>query len=488
MLYIRVTSVDSSSKQGAPVRHFNLGRMPAVERTKVAWLKKNLTKYQKRRFLGRKGYTVGLKVLVSLFASILLWNDQLLQAQPLVGGFVSLRPDNDNIHGVVFTKSGAQMSYPVMTLGSSGGLELHFDDLDAHIKNYSYTYLRCDENWQPVLQSPFDYIQGFREVRIRDAKFSAVSRTQYVHYTATLPTVQSMIKQSGNYLLKVFLDGDTAKLAFERRFLVVDPKVAVAAAVVRPNGGAPGGDRQKLNVSINVSRLQVRNPMQQVKIVVLQNYRWDNAVHHLQPAFMRGPTYEYNSERDLLFPAGKEYRWVDLQSFRFQSERVEGVKAAEGHPAGYEVTLKTDLQRRGIQYMPYVDYDGFYKIAASENIQPAYQGDYGLVRFRYKTATGQPYGDQQVYVLGQFNQYRKDDESRMTYNAADGVYEKTLLLKQGYYSYLYGTAVSDSQPTVTDITEGDYWETENTYTVLVYFQSFSDRAPRLVACTTISSR
>jgi hypothetical protein len=223
-------------------------------------------------------------------------------------------------------------------------------------------------------------------------------------------------------------------------------------------------------------------------VVVLQNYRWDNAVHELQPAFMRGTTYEYNSERDLLFAAGKEFRWADLKSFRFQSDRVAGVSVSDGKPAGYDVLLKTDPSRNESQYMPYVDYDGFYQIASTENIQVAYQGDYGLVRFSYKTATGQPYSGRDLYVLGQFNQYRKDDNSRLVYNPAKGLYEKTLLLKQGYYSYLYGTAESTNQPSKTDLTEGNYWETENKYTILVYYQSYTDRAPELVACTTVSSR
>jgi hypothetical protein len=410
------------------------------------------------------------------------------RAQVKIGGYPSLSADNPDIHGVIFFKAGNQLSYPEMTLGSTEALTLSFDDFDARLKNYSYTYIRCDQNWQPVLQSSFDYIQGFTDMRIRDAKFSSISRTRYVHYTAMLTTSESQIKKSGNYLLKVYLDGDTSKLAFERRMLVVAPKVSVAASVVRPSGQSPTGDQQKLNLSISVNRLRLQNPRDQIKVVVLQNYRWDNAVHELQPAFMRGTTYEYNSERDLLFAAGKEFRWADLKSFRFQSDRVAGVSVSDGKPAGYDVLLKTDPSRNESQYMPYVDYDGFYQIASTENIQVAYQGDYGLVRFSYKTATGQPYSGRDLYVLGQFNQYRKDDNSRLVYNPAKGLYEKTLLLKQGYYSYLYGTAESTNQPSKTDLTEGNYWETENKYTILVYYQSYTDRAPELVACTTVSSR
>jgi len=423
-----------------------------------------------------------------LLAVVLLFMGLNARAQVWVGGYPALRADDPDIHGIIFSRSGSPLEYPIIDLGSTEGLELSFDDFDANLKNYSYTYIRCDQNWQPVLQSAFDYIQGFTEVRIREAKFSSISKTPYVHYQATLPTSQSKIKKSGNYLLKVFLDGDSSKLVFERKMLVVDPLVTVAARVVRPTGRSPLGDRQKLNLSINVNRLHLQNPRDQIQVVVLQNYRWDNAVRGLQPAFMKGPTYEYNSERDLLFAAGKEYRWADLKSFRFQSDRVAGVTVSDGRPAGYDVILKTDMARNESQYMPYVDYDGFLQIASTENIQVSYQGDYGLVRFSYKTATGQPYAGRDLYVLGQFNQYRKDDNSRLVYNPAKALYEKTLLLKQGYYSYLYGTAKNLEEPADTDLTEGNYWETENKYTVLVYYQSYTDRAPALVACTTVSSR
>ena len=51
------------------------------------------------------------------------------------------------INGIKFFQRGNQMSYPVINLGAIGGLELHFDDLDARIKNYSYTWQLCDADW-----------------------------------------------------------------------------------------------------------------------------------------------------------------------------------------------------------------------------------------------------------------------------------------------------------------------------------------------------
>jgi hypothetical protein len=43
---------------------------------------------------------------------------------------------------------------------------------------------------------------------------------------------------------------------------------------------------------------------------------------NIPPTFIRNNMMEFSTENDLIFPAGKEFRWADLRSFRFQSERV----------------------------------------------------------------------------------------------------------------------------------------------------------------------
>jgi hypothetical protein len=51
--------------------------------------------------------------------------------------------------------------------------------------------------------------------------------------------------------------------------------------------------------------LQSFNAAQQIKVVVLQNYRWDNAMMDLKPTFIRGTSLEYNAENTAFFPAVK---------------------------------------------------------------------------------------------------------------------------------------------------------------------------------------
>ena len=75
----------------------------------------------------------------------------------------------------------------------------------------------------------------------------------------------------------------------------------------------------------------------------------------------------------------------------------------------------------------------------------------------------------------------------MKFNAEKGVYEGVQFLKQGYYNYSYLLTDKKDPPQNTEL-EGNYWETENSYTVLVYYKSFSDQSDQLIGVARINSR
>lgn len=404
-------------------------------------------------------------------------------------GLAQREPDRvymPNVKTVQLYASGDQTAYPVMSVGSVGALELHFDDLDGYVKNYSYTYQLCNADWTPVDLSPFDYIQGFTQNRLTQYRASSIATTSYIHYQATLPERNSAPSKSGNFLLKVFLNGDTSQLAFTRRILIVDKLVPISAVVLQPFDQNKLRTHQKLQFSIDKTALSVLNPAQQLKVVAIQNFRWDNIITDKQPMFMRGNVFEYNAERDFLFPAGKEYRWADLRSFRFLSDRMD---KANLNTQPFEVQLKPDGERTQARYIVYADFNGFSETRATDNINPWWQGDYANVTFTLVPLNRQPYAGKEVYLAGQFTNYKYNEDSRLTYNAEKGAYEKTMLLKQGYYTYTYATPeqVNANWGEMT-YTDGNYWETENAYTILVYYKGFSDRYDRLVGFTTVNSR
>ncbi len=403
-----------------------------------------------------------------------------------MSGFSQI-PDSiyvDNIKTVRLYNAGNQLSLPIIKLNSNDQVELHFDDMDANVKYYYYTWQLCDYNWGIVNLSPFDYIKGFTESRINNYRFSAIANTRYTHYQALLPERNSYPIKAGNYLLTVYMDGDKSKIAFTKRVLVVDNKAVIAAQATQPFSPEFFRTHQKIQFRVDVKGLNDFNAAQNLKVVVLQNNRWDNAAKDLKPAFVRGTSVEYNSENSGIFPGMKEWRWLDLRDFKLQSDRVE---SADYNKLSTTLYLKPDGSRTDQRYMYYRDLNGMSTIEAIRGINPFYEGDYATVNFSFVPPNNREYVGKDIFLFGQLTNYSLSDHLKMTFNPDKGLYETDLLLKQGYYDYTYLLADKDNRDILIDL-DGNYYETENVYTILVYYKSFSARADELIGVATFNSR
>ena len=389
----------------------------------------------------------------------------------------------NNIGTARLYPAGSQMAMPVYNLNSGDKLILCFDDMDGDVKTYYYTYQLCDVNWQPVDMSQFDYMTGFTQSQITNYKFSYLTTVRYTHYQITLPEESSLPTRSGNYLVKVFLDGDTSKLAFTRRMLVLNSKATVSAQIVQPFG-PQFRTHQRLKFTVNIGSINSFNTSQEIKVVVMQNYRWDNAQTDVPPTFIRGNNLEYNTDDIFVFPGGKEWRWLDMRSFTLQSDRIKTAKYKTNET---DVYLQKDVDRSAQPYLFYTDYDGRYQIATLDNISPATQADYAMVHFYYVTPDQQPYADKDVYLFGQLTDYKLNDSTKLKYNVDKKQYEINKSLKQGYYNYDY-ILVDKKDPTQITYTNGDFFETQNRYTILVYYKSFSDQTDQLIGVANINTR
>lgn len=393
-----------------------------------------------------------------------------------------------NIHSVKLYKYGDIYSYPVMSLNSADQLELHFDDMDADVKNYYYTYQLCNADWSPANLQNFDYIRGFQSNRITTYRNSSLVYTRYTHYQAIIPDRSSIPTRSGNYLLKVFLNDDTSKLVFTKRFLIVDNKASVSAQVQQPFNVQLFKTHQRLQVAVSTANAQINTfSPQDLKVVIVQNNVWPAALMINRPTIFRGNYYEYSDEDVTTFPAGKEWRWIDVRSLRLMSDRMLRIVDTGNRT---DVYVKPDAERRQQVYTYYHDLDGIYTIENIDGNNPYWQGDYAHVHFSFFPAGNRPYEGKSIYLFGELTNYSQDDSSRMIFNEEKGAYEKILFLKQGYYNYSYVTMTDKKQPGNTasfENTEGNYWGTENSYMVMVYFRPFGARADELIGFTKLSS-
>ncbi|MBX3240221.1 MAG: DUF5103 domain-containing protein [Chitinophagaceae bacterium] len=391
----------------------------------------------------------------------------------------------NNIKTVQLSMYGDQLAYPIISLNGNQQLQLDFDDMDADVKNYYYNIELRNADWSAVQMSYFDYAKGYPNQRITSYRSSTQTLTNYTHYQLNFPDRYIVPTKAGNYVLKVFLNGDTSRLAFTKRFLVVNKLMGVTAQVQQPFDQRLFRSHQKINLAVNAGTVNVSYPQQQVKVVILQNNRWDNAIRELKPNIIRNNIYEYNAEADCLFSAMREWRWLDLTSFRLLSDRV---RRQQNTNTGFDLFTIPDMSRDIQRYVYYRDYNGLYASITNENINPYWQGDYATVHFTYAPPGNTPY-PQDLYLIGQITNYGKDEEAKMNWNAEQGVYQATLWLKQGYYDYAYGLAEKKNGKLVfvTDRTEGNIWETENEYMILVYYRELGGRYDQLLNITTLSS-
>lgn len=414
-----------------------------------------------------------------LILSVILWVLGLV-----VVGQVPDKVMMPNIRNVKLNFTGNQLAYPVIPLNALSQLELNFDDLSGGVRNYSYTWQLCNNDWSKTNLTVFDFIKGFTQQRITNYRNSSIAFVKYTHYMATLPDRNCFPSRSGNYLLKVFADGDTTRLLFARRVLVIDEKAKISAQVQQPFNGMYFRTHQKLQFGVSFSNLNIINPLQQIKVVILQNNRWDNAIANIRPTLIRPNSLEFNTEGDALFAGGREWRWLDLRSFRLQSDRVETAKYSD---AGTNVFVKPDVDRSTQRLIFYRDNNGMFYNETNESINPLWQADYANVHFTFVPSGNQPYVNKEIFVFGELTNYGIDDNAKMVYNAEKGLYETTLLLKQGYYNYSYVTVDKTSSKPSFEQTEGNFWETENSYLFLVYYRSIGSRADELIGAASVNS-
>ena len=393
-----------------------------------------------------------------------------------------------NIHSVKLFRAGDIYSYPVLQLNSTDQLELYFDDLDAHFKNYYYTYQLCNADWSVANLQPFDYIRGFQTTRINTYRSSSIAFTRYTNYQAVIPDRNCIPTHSGNYLLKVFLNSDTSQLVFTKRFLIVDSKTSVAAQILQPMSGQLFRTHQKVQVGVSTKpQVNIFNP-QDLKVVILQNNIWPTALYNSRPSIFRGNYFEYYDDATTTFEAGKEWRWIDLRSLRLMSDRMQKLIPDSNNQV--YVFVKPDGERKQQSYIYYRDLDGIYTIENTDNTNPYWQSDYAHVTFTFVPPGNRAYEGKSVYLFGELTNYSQDTSSKMEFDPEKEVYQKTLFLKQGYYNYAYVTLADNKKAGETyafENTEGNYSETENNYTVLVYFRSFGARADELVGYASLNS-
>ncbi|MDF1863189.1 MAG: DUF5103 domain-containing protein [Saprospiraceae bacterium] len=427
---------------------------------------------------------------------------------------------------------GVKAAQPIVRLGRYQ-LFFSFDEMGEDAKNYVYTITHCNADWTPSNLTEMDYIDGFQEEDIDEFEYSFNTYSIYTHYNLILPNEDMRFTKSGNYLLKVYEDEDEKELAITRRFMVVEPIMKIFADMVRPAMVNKIKTHHEIDFVVSHEDFEVRNPRTELSATVLQNGRWDNAITEIRPQFTRREEQLFTYQDKIVFPAGKEFRPLDLRSFKYGSLDIQQVNLFNEN---YEVTLHPDKKRFSQVHLDVFDLNGDFVIENRDNLnfrirqqntqnirdlertnaelrgqgldtiavsfgnpgisydvintfeasEHDIRSEYGSVLFTLYSPT--EYYDSEVYIFGGLSDWQLKPEFKMVYNPQISSYVCKPELKQGYYDYYYVTVSKKDRKMEIEDTEGSWFETENTYTILLYYRPFGVRYDKLVGVGTFSSR
>lgn len=380
-----------------------------------------------------------------------------------------------NIASLQVVANNDWLSLPIITLNSNDFVNISFDDLTHEYHRYCYKIEHCEADWQTssaLFES--DYIDGFASGNtIDDVQESTNTVQLYTHYKISFPNNKCRPKISGNYRVTIYDENDEKHVVCRAYFMIVEPSMAVQLNVTTNTDIDINGKHQQVEMAVDYGNNIISNPQTQIKTVVMQNNRWDNAVVNARPQHIKANGLQWIHCKDFIFDGGNEYRKFETLDVTHTTMGLESINW-DGH--NYHAWIWTDEPRPSYIYDK--DANGAFLIRNSDNIDNDVNSDYIITHFRLKS----PQTADPIYINGFFTNDRFLPQYEMKWNEKNQQYEGELLLKQGYYSYQYLMMKPEGKLTPVP-SEGNFYQTENTYQALIYFKANGDRTDRLVGYT-----
>ncbi|MCQ2283553.1 MAG: DUF5103 domain-containing protein [Bacteroidales bacterium] len=380
----------------------------------------------------------------------------------------------DGIESVTFRSGNYLLSDPVMTLGGEP-LTITFDDLEEESRYLKFTIIHCTHDWQLSDMNPIEYIDGFTEDIIDKYNYSFNTIVHYMQYEATFPNENIAPSKSGNYILFVY-DDTPENPILTRRFMVIEnDQVGITGDVHASSEVADRFTKQEVDFSVNSGHYIIRNPVMTLHATIKQNGRWDNAIYGL--TYRSSSPGEFNFDYDdgrNTFQGGAEFRTFDIRTLRSNGDRIIGINF--DHRRNNAYVLQDDARPFGAYESRSTMNGGC--IYRNIDIPNPYSEDYVYTHFTLKSTF--PFTDGDVYVFGQLTDWQIKPEAKLVYNEQYKFWETDFLIKQGVYNYQYVYVPYGTNTIDATYIEGTHYETNNMYTVFIYFREEGSSYDKLI--------
>jgi hypothetical protein len=382
-----------------------------------------------------------------------------------------------NIKTVTFVQNQIN-TIPIFQLGDS--FQFQFDDLFGDEANYFYIITHYDYDWTPSQLNKNEYINGFDDQRIQDYTNSLTTLQLYSHYRLSFPNRFTQFRVSGNYVIKIL--NDDKEVVFTKKFILYEDLVSVPIQVKRPRNLAVNTQKHNIEFAIKSTNIIFQNPLQNIKVMLLQNGKFDNLITNVKPQFTLGNDLLYRYDTETQFWAGNEFLFFENKDIRAANNNIAGIDTNGGL---YNAHLYVNQSRAYAPYTFYPDINGNFLVQNIGAQNQAIEADYAWIYFSLSLPNF--YGQKFIYVNGMFNNFALSDEYKMDYNTEKGIYEKAIKIKQGLTNYQYVIADSKGKIDEENAVDGNFFQTETNYFVLVYYRENNQRFDRIIGKGTASS-
>ena len=292
----------------------------------------------------------------------------------------------------------------------------------------------------------------------------------YTHYWLHIPNDRCHLKMSGNYRLHIAEDGDEEDIATVE-FMVTEQSMGLTMKVSTNTDIDTNESHQQVTFGLQYGNHLVTSPEDQIQTVVMQNAREDTWRRNVRPSYVSQNGLEWLHKMELIFDGGNEYRKFEILD---PSHPTLGIEHTFWDGTNYHAQPYISEPR--MNYIYDEDANGAFYIRNSDNLDNDIASDYVWVNYRLKAPQ---FLKGRILINGQWTT-EKPSIYLMDYDEAQGLYTASILQKLGYYSYQYLWLKEDGT-THPLPSEGNFYETENRYQILVYFKGTGERTWRLTA-------
>ena len=377
-----------------------------------------------------------------------------------------------NIKTIILKNSKSVAPY----INLEDSIELSFDDLEADEKSYYFQVNHFDYTWNPSKLNKAEFLNGFDDLRIKNYYNSFNTLQPYTNYYLKIPNEELNFKISGNYSLSIHLANGNK--VFEKKFSIFKDEIPIQISISKSNSIKNINTDQRIKVVVNCNNCtNIYSNSSKLKLVIIKNNNWLSSIVVNKPKYILSNKLIYE---DIFFDGGNEFFHFDNSNIYNTNLRI--YRSTLNNL--YNNFLTTDKERTKKIYEYNPDINGEFVVASNNNSDSNIENDYARVFFNLRSDRFD--SDRTVYIIGRFNDFMINENYKLSYNQSTKTYEGSFLFKQGFYNYKYAFTHKNNLNQIKYF-YGNYWQTENSYRVLLYQKKINDKYYKIIGSSELSS-